>query len=253
MRIIRILMVFLLFIFLSVCNIFAQELTILGYDKEPPKFYNEKGQPKGIFIDMLRYIEKEIGYTFHIKLYPWKRAYMHALNAEGGIIGLSKTNERLRIFDYSDIMYYDEIMIVVIKGKEFHYENINDLKGKKVGYVRGATYGDEFNQALRSRLFIPVEDENHVQRLRKLLYGRIEVALVAPGKAGVFNYIQSDPELKKEEHQFVVLSKPLKRDPNYLGISKKMKMTGFLLQFNKALKKGYETGAFQIIMDRYSN
>ncbi|MCP3872390.1 MAG: amino acid ABC transporter substrate-binding protein [Desulfobacteraceae bacterium] len=253
MRITKILMVFLLVIFLSIGNIFAQEFTILGYDKEPPKFYKERGQPKGIFIDMLRYIEKEIGYTFHIKLYPWKRSYNKALNAKGGIIGLSKTTERLKVFDYSDIMYYDELMVVVIKGKEFHFENINDLKGKKVGFLRGATFGDEFSQAVHSRLFIPVEDGSHAQRLRKLLYGRIDAALVAPGKAGVFNYIQSDPGLKKEKDKFVVLSKPLKRDPNYLGISKKLKMTGFILKFNKALKKGYETGTFQKIMDSYSN
>ncbi len=253
MRITKILMIFLLIIFLSVGNIFAQELTILGYDKEPPKFYKERGQPKGIFIDMLRYIEKEIGYTFHIKLYPWKRAYTYSLMAKGGIIGLSMTKERLQIFDYSDIMYYDEVMVVVIKGKEFHFENINDLKGKKVGLIRGATFGDEFNQAVRSRLFTPKEDESHVQRLMKLLYGRIDVALVAPGKAGVFNYIQSDPHLRENKNKFVVLSKPLKRDPNYLGISKKLRMTGFIAKFNKALKKGWETGTFQKIMDSYSN
>ncbi len=48
----KIFMIFLLVIFLTVGNIFAQELTIFGYDKEPPKFYIERGQPKGIFIDM---------------------------------------------------------------------------------------------------------------------------------------------------------------------------------------------------------
>jgi putative transposase len=37
---------------------------------------------------------------------------------EGGIMGLSMTKERLMLFDYSDVIYYDDLVLVVIKGND---------------------------------------------------------------------------------------------------------------------------------------
>ena len=41
-------------------------------------------------------------------------------------------------------MYYDEILLVVLKGKEFTFNTMEDLRGKTIGCLRGASYGDEY-------------------------------------------------------------------------------------------------------------
>ena len=116
---------------------YSCELVIYGNHQKPPKYYLYNNTPTGILVDIMKYTEQETDCSFDIQLYPWKRAYINALKGNGGIIGLSKNTERLKIFDYSDVMFYDDLLLVVLKGNEFDYQNIEDLKGKTIGAQRG--------------------------------------------------------------------------------------------------------------------
>ena len=89
----------IILITLTSTTTFCKDMIIFGYDSKPPKYYIENGEPKGILVDMMRWIGKEIHYNFDIRLYPWKRAYHHALEGDGGIIGLSWNAKREKIFD----------------------------------------------------------------------------------------------------------------------------------------------------------
>jgi len=60
-----------------------------------------------------------------------------------------------------------------------------------------------------------------------------------------------DAELYNSRDQFELLERPVIRDPNYLGISKKLKAQKFLRLFNDTMKKGFNTGAFKNINDKY--
>ena len=245
----------LLLIAISLINVTTaccDDLLIFGNYAKPPKYYLENKVPKGILIDIMRYVETETDYSFDIQLYPWKRAYYSALNGKGGVIGLSKNSERLKIFDFSDVMYYDDMMLVVLKGNEFSFENIEDLKGKTLGVCRGVSYGDEFEKG-KKNIFKIDEDNNSVQRLKKLLAKRFDVALIGPGKLGIIQVIKQDSELLRKKDEFVILPKPFRRDPNFLGFLKTMKMGDFLKEFNQALKKGHKSGAIQKIIDKYSD
>jgi len=228
------------------CN----DMLILGNHAKPPKYYLENNSPKGILIDIMKYVESETDYSFNIRLYPWKRAYMKAIDGKGGIIGLSKNSERIKLFDYSDVMYYDDLMILVLKGHEFVFHSIEDLSGKTLGVQRGASYGYEFEKG-KGTIFKIDKDNNAIHRLKKLLAKRIDVALVGPGKIGVHLVIKQDNELLRRKNEFVILPKPFNRDPNFLGFSKRMNKGEFLKDFNQALEKGRQTGVIQKIIESY--
>jgi len=230
--------------------VFSAEITILGNDYKPPKYYLEYGKPKGILIDILRSIDQETEHSFAIRLYPWKRAYLMAADGKGGIVGLSKTTERLKIFDYSDVIYYDELLLVVLKGHEFPYEKIEDLAGKRVGVRRGSSYGDAYERG-KQEIFTIDEDTTSVGRLYKLLAQRIDVAIIGPGKAGFNNVLRNNPALMQHKDAFVVLKKPFMVDPNYLGFAKTMHMQDFLQEFNRILHKKYKDGTVQRVIDTY--
>ncbi len=174
------LIVFLLFFHAGFC--FGEQILILGNHKKPPKNYLENDKPKGILIEIMNYVDQKLSLSFEYKLSPWKRVYLDAVNGKGGIIGLSMNRERLKIFDYSDVMYYDDLLLVMKKGKEFPYKRVQDLRGKKVGCLRGASYGDAFEKA-KSNFFEIDEDGDGKQRLLKLLGNRIDVAIIGPGRA----------------------------------------------------------------------
>ena len=232
---------------------FGDEITILGNNYKIPKIYEEHDTPRGILVDITNYIDGQMkDYTFNISLYPWMRAYKMALRSKGGLIGLSKTQERLEIFDYSDVVYFDEVIIVVMKGHEFDFENIEDLKDKIIGIGRGGSFGDEYEKAKKEGLFKVEEDNGPVLRLRELLAKRIDCALISPGIFALNETIKKHKSLMNNKAEFVVLSKPFMRDPNFLGFHKKMAMQGFLKEFNAALKQGYETGEINRIIDKYS-
>ena len=52
-------------------NILSQELSIVGDDDGPPKYYLENGQPKGFIVDLTRWVLDDMGHhSYRIKLFP---------------------------------------------------------------------------------------------------------------------------------------------------------------------------------------
>ncbi len=248
----QILILLVAFMVLTGTSALCQEIVILGNDYKIPKIYNDNGNPKGILIDILGYAEKKLDCRFTIRLYPWARAYLLATQGKGGIIGLSKTNERLKIFDYSDVVYHDEVILVVLKGKEFPFDKIEDLRGKKLGIGLAGSFGEEFEEAKRSGLFHAVKDYGPVERLHKLLMGGINAALISPGRIAFSQTLKKDEDLLKAKEKFAILPKPFSQDPNFLGFSKDLKMQPFLKQFNQALKECHESGEIDKIIAHYA-
>ena len=228
-----------------------ERVIIFGNDYKIPKIYKEDGEARGILVAIARHIDDQMtGYAFDIRLFPWARAYQHALHGQGGIIGLSKTSEREAIFDYSDVIYHDKVIIVTLREKAFDYREMADLEGKTIGIGRGGSFGDEYERASAAGIFKVEEDSGPVIRLKKLLKGRIDCALISPGRFALNQTVRQDPLLSENRERFIILPQPFKQDPNYLGFVKTMKMGGFLDAFNEALREAKASGAVAEIIGR---
>jgi polar amino acid transport system substrate-binding protein len=228
----------------------ADPIVIFGNDCTPPESWIDRGRPKGVLVDILQEIEARTGLSFDIRLMPWKRAYMNALDGRGGIFGLSKNMERLSLFDFSEVMYVNEMRLVVLKGREFAYRTPEDLKGMTLGVTRGASYGDEYDQA-KGRLFIPSEDSGPISRLRMLLAGRIDAALIGPGPASVRFAISQDSMLQENRDQFVILDTPFVQDDNHIGFAKSLERRDVMDKINRALLEMRGDGTIRRIEDQY--
>lgn len=221
----------------------CMDLTIFGGDNSPPKMYLQEGKSRGILVDILRYADQELRQDgFRIELYPWARAYRLASGGAGGIVGLSWTQERSTLFDYSEPIYMDEVVIVVRKGREFSFKELADLQGKRVGLGRGGSYGEAFEKAREANLFSVDGDGGAMERLNKLLLDRIDCALFNAGKAGFEEVLRSNRVSEAQRETLVVLPIPLRSDPNFLAFPKSMLMKSWLEQFNQIIKKGYARG-----------
>jgi len=226
---------------------YTEELAIMGNAFKEPKSWLDGDTPKGILVDIMDYAGKELGVDFSYRLAPWARSYNLALKGEGGIFGISKTDERLQKFDFSDPVYYDKVILVVKKGKEFKFEDVQDLSGKRMGTCRGCTFGTEYEKA--KAYFTIDTDTNNVQRLKKLLAGRIDAAIFSPGVSALNMAIDSDPSLKKE--MFTILPKPLVNDPNFVAFAKGLNKKEFLARFNAVIKKGMASGEIDALVSKY--
>ncbi len=215
----------------------AEHLLVYGDDAYAPVIYNVNGKPTGVLVDTLHQASALTGDTYEVRLFPWKRAYEHARAGRAAVVGISKTDERMALFDFSDAIYFDDIQIVVKKGREFPFTQLSDLKGKTIGGVLGASYGSAVDTAIQDGLFKMDQDTGQKGRLHKLLLDRVDAAFIGNGNEGLDRVIRSDPELQARRDELVVLSTPLTRDPLYLAAAKSMEKTALIERFNLALRE----------------
>ncbi len=238
----------------------ADNFTFTGNEARAPKIFKDRdGTPRGIVIDVMKYIEKETGDKFTFNLLPLARAIESAENGDMGIIGFSKTSKRLEKFDYSEEpLYIDEVVLVVKKGKEFQFNNMDDLKGKKIGVARGASYGEAYDVAVANKVFEPVPGTLPTQQLAMLLSDRLDAVLITSGKAGLedaINYFSpglAGLDLAKRRDEFLILPKPFNRDPNYVAFAKSAKKTDFLKKVDRVLREANKSNIISKIIDNYS-
>lgn len=228
-------------------NSFGESIEITGNFNKAPKIGLENNVPKGILVDIMEYVGNEMGIDFTITLFPWRKAFSKAKDGKSGIVGISKTIERLQWFDYSEVLYYDEVILVVKKGHEFPFENFEDLKGKRIGVCKDCSYGFEYEEAKKH--FLLNEDYGNQHRLKNLISGRIDAAVFSPGAPAFKLAIASSDSLKLSD--FSILPKSITKDPNFLAFAKSQEKTEFIKRFNSALKAAHASGAIQKIVDRY--
>lgn len=221
----------------------AADISVFSGDGSPPKMYVQEGKNRGILIDILQYADQHLhNDSLQLALYPWARAYLQASSGDGGIVGLSWTRRRDELFDYSDPLFFDEVVVVVRRGNEFPFRTLSDLRGKRVGIVRDASYGEAFERARDTGVFVVDGDNGASNRLHKLMAGRIDCALFNVGKAGFEETLRIHKEFLPFKNSLVVLPVPLRSDPNFLAFPKSMQMKPWLAAFNQVIKRGYARG-----------
>lgn len=200
-------------------------------DVAPPKMFLRAGQPTGYITEIAVEALRRAGYRAEITPLPWARAVATAQAGQAIIPSLSFTEDRAKIFHYSTPMWEDRVVVVTRKGGEFVFSTAADLQGRQVGISRGAEFGQAFAIA-RSGITL-VEDASNDMRMRKLLNGRIDAAIISGGTAAVryaAELIGADSAL------FSVLETPLAIDLNHFGISKNFPDAEKLLErLNQAL------------------
>lgn len=227
----------------------ADNVVVFGDNAYAPVSYLNGGKPAGIFPVIFDRLSRDTGDHYEFVLLPWKRALSESLRGSGGITNFSWTEERDKLYDFSQPIYFDDIQLVVLKGKEFAFAEPKDLKGKTAGGAAGASYGEEVDRAIADGSISVDRDDNQRFRMRKLLAGRIDVAIIGNGTAGFEQLLASDPELKAMRSRFVMLPHPLAHDPLYLAFAKAMHMKPTLERFNHALSALKRTAEYQQIIN----
>ncbi|MFO1225790.1 substrate-binding periplasmic protein [Roseateles sp.] len=211
---------------------------VYGDDAYAPVIYLQDGRPQGFLVDVLRRVEARNtnGITFDLELMPWSRAYLLASRGKGGLIGVSRNQERDALFDFSRPIYSDDIRVVVLKGKAFPFRDLPDLRGKRIGGVTGASYGERVDAAIRDGNLVIDRDIGAASRLRKLAAGHLDAALIGNGERGLEWLLAHDPRLAEYRDRFEILPTPLTHDPLHLAFLKSMQQRSFLDAFDAATK-----------------
>jgi len=246
--------VFASLLLFPVCIAGAEVLHIVGDDNAKPKnWVNADGELEGIHFELLEEISTITGIKFTFTMAPWARAYVLSENGQAAIIGFSKTTERQERWHYSEPLYFDELVFVTRKNHEFEFRGFESIRGRTVGIKRGASYGDDFEQAVHSGVINIIETTNRADQLRMLAAGRVDFVLLSPGRIALETIIAENSWLQAHRDDFVIISPPYKLDPNYIGIPKSLGKQHLLEPINDAIRQLRADGTYDRIVQEVIN
>lgn len=226
--------------------LYSTDVQLAIDEYQPPfSFVNEKtGLVDGIQTQIVSHIFNEIGEDLQIHPLPWKRVLMMGETGDMGIIGIYKNAERLRVYDYTEPIFYVNIYAYTLKTNLRNFSNMTDLQYKSVGIISGWSYGDEFDKARnRGELFAEVNYSDELN-FQKLKLGRID-CLLAVEESG--DAILQSLNL---ENTIARQTQPLFSHPVYIVFNKKSNKMELIGKIDNYLIQKKEDGTFNQLVKK---
>jgi len=211
--------------------------------EEWPGLINDTPQgPSGVLWEISRDVLENMGYEVKLDFVPWKRAQRLVLsNERDGIIGIGVTDQRETLYRFPvEALLVSETAVCTTKEQAFQYEDLDSLKGMKVGVSPGYTYSTEIKTATH---FEKVDMPSIDSGLKMLMLGRIDAMLANRIVIGIqAERLGFSDRIKASE-------KPVSGGPVYLAFSPETSAE-FLTAFSDALKhyknsEDYAVGGLQ--------
>lgn len=117
----------------------------------PFEFQDGTGEYVGIDMDLIREIAKDQGFNVDIKPLGFDAALqaVQADQADGVIAGMSITDERKKVFDFSEPYFESGVQMAVLDTNN-DIKSYEDLKDKRVA-VKNGTEGAEFAESIKDK------------------------------------------------------------------------------------------------------
>jgi len=227
----------------------APPITLFYNSGQKPKAWtNQQGRAQGFAFDVAAAILTQAKIKFIAKGVPFNRGLKQTKRCHGLMTGVFKTKEREKSLSYSLPIVPDKAVVVTRADSTFEYKKISDLNGKHIAYLRGAAFGDEFEQAVGQ--FTVATLQKPATMLKLLLKGRVEVVILNPGRATV-EYAAQDAGIYMD--QLKIASTPLAQVDNYLVFCNQQpdKNQPMLRRINSAITTLKQSGRIAQIMAAY--
>jgi len=229
-----------LLVILSV-SIFSQDtLTITGHPEYPPVSWLENGKLVGVASEIAKTVFTELGIPHKtVALESWEKVQNAAKNGEVDVVNAIYSNpERQDYMDYTLSFMKDPVAIFVWKGRDFEYNEWQDLKGKVGNTMIGESYGPEFDQFIVDNLECNITLEM-IQNFHELKDRIADYSIIGlyPGLA----YLHSTAFKDSVE----VLSNSVVEEDFYLTFSKKSQYTHLIPQVNEIIQRLIDDGSIE--------
>ncbi len=226
-------------------------------DPWPPYIIeNEDGSFSGFHTEVLREVLKELKIPSKIVKYPWERC-IQMIKDKGAdmIFTLNKNPERMEFMYFPDEpLAYSASVFFTLKGREdqIKYSSFEDLKGLRIGIVRGYSYsGGLIDQNFLT--FDIVKDD--YTNIKKLSEGRIDLW---PSDKFVGIYaarVLEDLEGRARGYytkRMGFLNKEINNSPIFVGLSKKAGNEDLAKKISAATIRIKNSPAYKKIEDSYT-
>ncbi len=107
----------------------------------PYEFINDKGEPDGFNVDLIKYIFERMGVQYSIELKNWSSSLSDLINHKADVVSLMYSNVRAKKYKFGPTIKYTTLCAVYIKNRSA-INTIQDIKGRKLVLEKG-TYSNE--------------------------------------------------------------------------------------------------------------
>lgn len=211
----------------------------------PP--YSSQARPSGgSIVDLTRSAFATQGYTPQIDFLPWARARAELRDGSyQGALALWPQEIKEEKLTASRPLFYSELGLFVRQSDPQPFTRLADLRGRKVGIVRGYGYPPRL---LESGL-LPEEAVDDISNLRKLAARRFDLVLL---ERVVGEYlVAGDAELRGR----LVWQEPaLERIPLVVGFTKpRAGQPDWATIFERGLRELHASGEYMRILKRHNS
>jgi polar amino acid transport system substrate-binding protein len=210
-----------------------------------PFMFARAGKAAGIYPAILEAAFRHMNVPVQVEALPWKRAIQDIDAGTAGVGGIYKNAEREKKYDYSEPIFAEKLMVFFNREHPVGFAKVDDLKGKRVGVIRGWSYGDAFDNARKANLFTVEETASDAQNFQKLAQGHLDVAVAIQ---------ESGAALMTKDKNIVITATPLSQNPTYLTFAKSASQTAVLKAFDQAIKDMKKSGELRkLVQDALAN
>lgn len=217
---------------------------VIGTDTTfaPFEFRDSSGEMTGIDMDLIRAIGKDQGFNVEIRSLGFNAA-LQALSSnqvDGVIAGMSITDERKKIYDFSEPYFESGVQMAVAAGNN-DIKTYEDLKGKTVVAKTGAE-GETFAKSIASKYGFTVQSLDQSATMYESVKSGNAVAVFDDYPVLAYGIAQGNGLKTVTEKE---------AGGSYGFAVNKGKNPELLAAFNDGLAKLKANGEYQQILDKY--
>ena len=237
---IRCFLVFIIALLFAVKSAAQNKKIVVAVDESYyPYMYSAENNAKGLYVQQIATIFSRLQIEVEFKALAWKRALQKGDKGAAAVGGIYKNTDREQVFDFSQPIFEENLVVFVRKGSAFPFNTLSDLKDHKVGLVYGWSYGSSIDKARKEDIFAVEESNNNAVNFKKLIRGRVDCIIVDRLAGAVLI------EEMQLANKIEMLSVPASINQTYLVFSKSYNQKKLMNRFNNALASMQKDGSYK--------
>jgi len=206
-------------------------------------FYGEELPRNGFFTEIVRTAFERAGHDVTTEFMPWSRAKVEVEQGDRDVLlGAYYNEERAQTYLASDAIYTAEVGLVALESLGVEsFNSLRDLTDYTIGFGRGFTVNEEFDNAD----YLDKEAEEDLElNVNKLYAGRVDMI------AGSFENISYIAQQQgRDVGRLVFLEPALKESTLHIMVSRTIDDgEQILADFHQGLRKIREDGTYDRIL-----
>lgn len=257
MRCILQMALFTILIVVGATTVQGRDSIRLGTEDWPPYSFQdvESKVVTGLSTEVVSAVLGKMGVTIEDnQIYPWARVQQFVYQGKvDGAYTASINEERKRFCYFPAESIVETTWVLFINKKDsgrLQFETLDDLKGRRIGLIRGYNYPKAFKEYIVK--YSRIEEVSlETQNINKLLHGRYEY-MPAIRETTVY-LAKNSPLLQKQNASSRLYSFPkiIKMKKFYLMFSKKTVSQEFVEEFSNALGKFKKSADYHALLKKY--